>query len=880
MNAEDTAFWQRAADLFDQLLESPVDARPAALSRACGGDAALLAAVGRLLGAHQRALGESTEGSAGGGARAAVSRALDAWAAHGELAPGTLVGPFTVLRVLGAGGMGQVYLAERDVDGRRQPVALKLPRQGLSVAFLQRFRRERAILAQLAHPAIARLIDAGDLSDGRPWLAMEYVEGEPILDWCQRTGADLRTRIRLVVAILDALQHAHERLVLHRDIKSANVLVDAAGQPRLLDFGIGKDLGEGPGSTADGQRYFTLASAAPEQVLGAPSSAATDVYAVGVLLYRLLSSCAPIEYEELGAHAALQEALQRVPPLASAAVAALPAARLQEAAAERRLRPAAWVAALRGDIDQVLARALRKEPSARYHSAQGFADDLRALLELRPISARSSERLYRARRFLRRHALAATLSSALLASLAGFLGYTLLQAAALRAARDQAEQRQRQAETARDQAEQVTAFLKSLFRQTDPNKVRGQELDARELLRRGVADLQRSFSDAPLLRAELLETLADIHISLNDFVTAVRLAREALELRRRNPEGAARSHEQLARLGFLQGDLAAAAEHLAALLPSPAPPPGPEVPDAQLRWLTMRAELGLSQDLDAERSVTDFRALLAEHERRFGRQDERTQRVRKRLSLALGAAGQEAEELRIEEELTRDVRVGGDELDPVEAFAAVRRARVLRKLGRLDEARETAEWALGVQRAVFGEHHAQVALALEARARIERSAGNSDLAMHYYARAVQAAEVALPADSPQLAGLRFNAGSYLLQDLDRPLDALEYLEPVVARSAGVRYFALFKLTLAQAYAAAGRVAEAQAGFEDVLVMFRQAGIDDPVKLGKVEAQIVCLLPPERRPPDFPGRLERLTAALESAAPEDGSLKWLRRCSAP
>ena len=271
----ETDQWQLAAELFDQLVDLPADARERELTARCGGDAALAQAVRRLIAGHERAMASRGHDS---GRNAAVDEALRVFTNGGDLDTGTQAGPFRVLRALGAGGMGQVYLAERSIDGRAQQVALKVPRPDQSAEAAERFRRERAILATLQHPAIARLIDAGELADGRPYLAMEYVEGQSIVDHCREHRLELAARIRLVLSVLGAVQHAHERLILHRDIKPANVMVDSTGQARLLDFGIGKELDAAPSqSTVDGMRYFSMASAAPEQIAGKPTSAATDV---------------------------------------------------------------------------------------------------------------------------------------------------------------------------------------------------------------------------------------------------------------------------------------------------------------------------------------------------------------------------------------------------------------------------------------------------------------------------------------------------------------------------------------------------------------------------------------------------------------------------
>ncbi len=319
---------------------------------------------------------------------------------------GQAVGAYTLVREIGRGGMGSVWLAQR-TDGRYEgEVAIKFLEAGLfSAAGTERFAREGSIMARLAHPHIARLLDAGHLANGagagQPYLVLEHVPGLPIDEFCAAHELPLAARLRLVLDVLDAVAHAHNRLILHRDLKPSNILVTAAGEVKLLDFGIAKLLDAAADGLADGAltqqagNAFTPQYAAPEQLQGGEVSTATDVYALGVLLFRLLSGRLPLEGEAGNTLAHWQAVVERTPPLLSQAVL-----KAGGADAERRAR------ALRGDLDTIVAKALKKQPGERYANAAALADDLRRHLAHAPIAARPDTWAYRSAKFLRRHRVA------------------------------------------------------------------------------------------------------------------------------------------------------------------------------------------------------------------------------------------------------------------------------------------------------------------------------------------------------------------------------------------------------------------------------------------------------------------------------------------
>jgi eukaryotic-like serine/threonine-protein kinase len=409
------------------------------------------------------------------------------------LAMGSRLGAWRILRLIGYGGMGEVYEAERADAPFEQRAALKLTnRQATNL--LARFNRERRILARLDHPGIARLLDGGVAPDGRPYAAMEYVEGLCITESCRSTQADLRARLAMFLQVCDAVSHAHRNLVVHRDIKPANVLVDSEGRVRLLDFGIAKALDAGLGGDVPLGATTALLTpdyAAPEQLAGDPVTTATDVYALGVLLFELLTGRRPWAIQGQPFARALNTLLHQ------------PAPRMSELAAATTDSPIS-ARLLQGDLDAIVAKCLRQEPQNRYVVVEALVEDLRRFLDGRAVLARAGSTGYRMGRFIRRHRLPVAAGAAVVLALAAGLAGVLHQAEVARAEAHRAEA--------------VQDFLISIFRhnsqdQADPLKARATT--ARELLAAGATRLEQDVTLPPAARDRLFAVIAQLYTEMD-----------------------------------------------------------------------------------------------------------------------------------------------------------------------------------------------------------------------------------------------------------------------------------------------------------------------------------------------------------------------------
>lgn len=491
----DAERWQRLSPLLDALIELDADARAARMDALRGEDPALAAELEALL-----ALEDDNEDF--------LAEPLVAPPPMAK--PETMIGPYKLDRLLGEGGMGQVWLARRADGLYQRRVALKLLRPGLADPNLrQRFTRERQILARLGHPHIARLLDAGISSDNQPYLALEYVEGEPITDWCRGRDLGIEARLKLFMQVCEAVSHAHANLIVHRDLKPSNIMVTPLDEVQLLDFGIAKLLdGSEPGRdhTRTEVRAFTLHYAAPEQIRGEPVTTMTDVYSLGVVLYELLAETKPYRLKRQS-DAEWEEAILISDPLK-------PSATLQrEAESDPSRTPALRRRAkqIAGDLDNIALKALSKRPEHRYPSVEAMALDLHRYLEGKPVLARPQSMAYRSRKFVHRHRWALATAALMLVVLSTALVLVTWQA--------------RQAVREASRAQALQRFVTNLFEQAGGENDEGRSgpLDVRKLLQAGEERGNRELARQPLDRAELFGVIARLRIGLGDYLEAERL---------------------------------------------------------------------------------------------------------------------------------------------------------------------------------------------------------------------------------------------------------------------------------------------------------------------------------------------------------------------
>jgi len=510
--------WSRVKEVFEAAVDlGPLD-RASFLTKECAGDDALRREIESLLESDQQSDGFIEEPAF------AIPRDLFSEAPEEAMA-GRQFGAYQVIREIGRGGLGAVFLAARSDDEYRKHVAIKLVRRGLDTDdILRRFRTERQILAQLDHPNIARLIDGGTTPDGLPYFVMEYVEGEPISAYCVTHSLSARQRLELFRKVCAAVTYAHQNLVIHRDLKPSNILVTSEGEPKLLDFGIAKLLGaeeDLPAQTIAGQQIMTPEYASPEQVKGEKITTASDVYSLGVLLYELLTGQRPYRLKTRTTQEISRAIAEQEPDRPSTAMTR------GDHSQSSLLNPRS----LRGDLDNVVLMAMRKEPGRRYASVAQFSEDIRRHFERLPVIARKDTVVYRAGKFIRRNKLGVVAAALVFLTLIAGILATAQQAKIAQAARDRAV---RQAA----KAERVTTFLQNVLGFSDPgwassNPKRDREATISEALAEAARRAESELVNEPEALAAVHFTIGTSYRVQGRFPEAEPHLRKALEIRRR-----------------------------------------------------------------------------------------------------------------------------------------------------------------------------------------------------------------------------------------------------------------------------------------------------------------------------------------------------------
>lgn len=741
----------------------PPGERRAWLEAECGEDPTL---IGEVLALLER------------GQAAGIDKIVDEAAADyvSELPEGERLGPYRILDTLGRGGMGQVYLAQRADDEFRQRVAIKtVGFIGVAPHVVERFRAERQILADLEHPHIARLLDGGQAANGTPYLVMEYVDGRSIVDYCSEKRLSIDERLGLFLKVCDAVRYAHRKLVIHRDIKPSNILIATDGNPRLLDFGIAKLLEEEPGTamTRADMRVLTPEFASPEQVRGEPATVATDVYGLGLLLYQLLTGLFPYEVSN-----ASSPEIERIICMTEPTAPSTMVARRRDESGQPELGDAQLAKTLKGDLDNIVMMALRKEPERRYESVGDLARDVENYLARRPVAARTPSFRYRAGRFVARHRAAVISAAAVLVTIIAMTSWYTWR---LAIERDTALRERQTAEAATD-------FMIDLFETSKPGRSLGETLTAREVLDRGAEKLREDLPDTPIVRARLLHTLGTVYERLGLYDEAERLLEEGADLSRRAlPRGndtQVATLEELAWIHYRREDWDRAAELASEALAIRESLVGPDDPSLSEALNQLGTIAFWRDDMDATLAYYNRALSILEDDDEFVLRERAKTLNHLGITYAHLGRDEEAERSYLESlEMRLELYEDGH---PRIGAAKANLASFYLGKDRPVRARPYAEDALEIDRAVLGEHHADVAFDLGLLAAVHTQLGDYEKALGYAKRSADTWHAAVGGDHTRYGSAVDRVATILMElgELDRALEEAEECYDVMLTANG------------------------------------------------------------------------------------------------
>jgi len=680
------------------------------------------------------------------------------------------IGNYRLLKIIGQGGMGEVYEAEQTHPIQRK-VALKIIKLGMdSREFTKRFESERQAMAMMDHPCIATVHDAGTSERGRPYIVMEYVPGVPVRQFCNEHKLDIKERLKLFIQICEGVQHAHQKAIIHRDIKSSNVLVSEADgefRPKIIDFGLAKAVGEDlTGKTIQtqmGEILGTLEYMSPEQVdfTGDKVDTRTDIYLLGVLLYSLLTDLLPfdpVEMRKVGLDGVLYMIRSVDPPRPSNRVRDV-GNEAEGLASLRGLSASKLISTLEGDLDWIIMMALEKEKSLRYQTANALAVDIRRYLNNRPTFASPPSATYRIKKFVRRNR-SGVVAAALLATavLMGIVGTTIGMV--------RAQNAQKVAKTEAETARQVSDFMVGLFDVSDPSEARGNTITAREILDRGVQKIEGGLADQPATQAKLLNTMGRVYKELGLYTAARPLLEKSLSTMQLIDNGPGQEEavvlDDLGGLLRVSGDFEGARIHLERALAIREQELGPdhaEVAHSLNSYANLLWQIG-----ETDQAREYYLRALAIREATFGKTDPEVAVTLNNLGgLAMQAGEYEDAQRYFQRALViRQEALGKDHPDV---------ARSLENLGKLHWVKgdyETAspyfENALAIREKVLGPNHPLVATSLNDFANLLVDAGNRTEALAYYERALDIRELTLGPAHPDVAGAMSNIALVLMEE--------------------------------------------------------------------------------------------------------------------
>lgn len=706
----DATRWQNIKRIFQAVLDVPEPDRAATLAELCDGDDDVRREVESLLANHRA--DEFIEPPKAGRIAAAMENA------ESKSRVGRLVGAYRLVRVLDAGGMGHVYLAER-ADGQfEKQVAVKVIRRSVDTPELRhRFHNEQRALAGLDHPNIAKLLDGGVTDDGLSYLVMEFVSGRPIDEYCEQNKLDLRQRLELFRTVCAAVHYAHQRLIVHRDLKPSNILVTDNGTPMLLDFGIAKLIddedGDGNQTVPVTMSFLTPQYASPEQIRGERITTSTDVYSLGVILFELLTGQKPYRARS-GSHHELTQLICEQPPIRPSTIVRTSTTRRKGKSPDTTMPirvvdgdPQRLRRRLAGDLDNIVLMALRKEANRRYGSVEQFSEDIRRYLNGLPIIARKDTLTYRTTKFVRRNRPAVIAAAVVLMS---FIGGIIGTSVALVRVRD-----------AKDKTQLMNEYLQQMLAEANVSES-GRDLTLREVLDRAAARVGVDFASHPDIEAAVRETIGNAYVSLRHSDKAIEQLERSLALRREvfgEPSiEVARSLHYLGSARLMAGDFKAA-EH-----------------DAQ-RGLAMQREIVGKDNVETSNMLSDLAVIVKEQ----GDYDRAEQLYREALELT--------------ERLTKtpnaDIATNLNNL-----------AVLLKMEGRLDEADSLYQRAYDINRELYGENHFITINAMSNLATLRTAQGRTQESKALFERTLELYRKNIPADHPRIAVADNNFASLLM----------------------------------------------------------------------------------------------------------------------
>jgi tetratricopeptide (TPR) repeat protein len=744
--------YEQVQEIFLSVCECELAERSRLLEQACGSDVTLRADVERLLSADSRGHGILVTAETPAGSSAAVGLGQFESIVGGATRPPSLperIGRYAIRGILGEGGMGVVYLAEQ--DSPRREVALKLIRPGFaSQQLLRRLEHEAQLLGRLQHPGIAQIFEAGtaDTNGARqPFFAMELIRGKPITEYVRTAGLDIRARLRLFVKVCEAVEHAHQKGVIHRDLKPGNILVTDAGQPKILDFGVARaidsDIQTTTLQTDVGQLVGTLPYMSPEQVHGDPALLDTrsDIYALGVLSYELLAGRLPYDFTGKS----IPESLRVIDEGRPASLSSISRV-------------------LRGDLETIIVTALEKDPDRRYQTASALADDVRRYLNSEPIRARPPSAAYQMRKFAARHKAPVSLALLLMIVTAAFGVVASVQAVRSAHQRDVALAAQRRETEARQSAEQVIEFLVNLFEQGDPDAPREQIPSVPDVLEAGVSRVETELDGQPLVQARLMNVLGSVYRNLGEFERARELLESAVTVQRRelgddHPD-LAESLILLARVHTMLGEHDQADELLSEAF---------EIRRRRFGETHALVAEALEQRgsnrfyaRDYAAAAEYFRDSLAMREQLYGREHLEVASSLSNLGSALGKLGEieEAEDLLREGVATRRALLGDDfEV----ALTLDNLAHVVFARGDYAEAEGILKEELDLTRRLLHENHPRIAFALNNYAFLVKKNHGFKQAEPLYREALAIRRAAYGDEHPEVANALNELGMVRLE---------------------------------------------------------------------------------------------------------------------